>query len=128
MARALAQLIRRHKRKVARLDQVRNDHHDPDGLFYVSLSSPASGSATRKEGIPYTIRRWISASGILFDDSIKTKSADDAVKSAKRLAGIFKCVVDDSFEKKVMIMEPGEVAKLKKPSIKLTIHVKRTKK
>ena len=37
---------------MARLDQVRNDNHDPGGLFCVSLSCPAVGSDTRKEGIP----------------------------------------------------------------------------
>ena len=76
----------------------------------------------------YTIRRLISANGMLIDDSTRTKSAEDAVEAARRLAGIFESVINDDFERKVMMMDPGEVVKLRKPSIKLTIHVRRTKK
>ena len=76
----------------------------------------------------YTIRRWMSSGGMLFDDSRTTKAAEDAVEEARRLAGIFSSVVNDDFERKVMMMDPGEVVKFRKPSIKLTINVRRTKK
>jgi len=76
----------------------------------------------------YTIRRWMSSGGMLFDDSRTTKAAEDAVEEARRLAGIFSSVINDDFVRKVMMMDPGEVVKLRKPSIKLTIHVRRTKK
>ena len=37
----------------------------------------------------HLIRRWISADGMLIDDSTRTKSVEDAVEAARRLAGIF---------------------------------------
>lgn len=73
----------------------------------------------------YTIRRWLSSSGILFDDSKTVKTAEDAIKTAQSLAGIMASVITDDIKDRIRAMEPGEVIKIKKSSLKLTLRVKR---
>lgn len=75
----------------------------------------------------YTIRRWLSSSGMLFDDSESVKTADDAIQTAKKLSGICKSFINEDVEARIRSMEPGEKIIIRKPSLKFTIHIKRRK-
>ena len=75
----------------------------------------------------YTIRRWITISGMLCDQSRTAKTAADAIKASKMLCGIFQSVITDDIETKIKMLEPGEVLKIKKSAVKLTLRIKRLK-
>lgn len=75
----------------------------------------------------YTIRRWISSGGMLFDDSAKAKTADEAVLKARKLAGIFRGLVTEEVEKSVCNLEPGEVLSIRRPSLKFSMRIRRNK-
>ena len=57
----------------------------------------------------YTIRRWMSSGGMLFDDSTKAKDAEEAIEQAKRLAGIFRPLINDDIRQKIQELAPGDV-------------------
>ena len=74
----------------------------------------------------YTIRRWISSGGMLFDDSDKAKTADEAILKARKLAGICRTLINDDICQKIRELGVGETLKVKRPSLKFTLHVRRT--
>ena len=76
----------------------------------------------------YTIRRWITCTDNLFDESMKAGSATEAVACCKKLAGIFHSVVDEKFISRINSLQVGETARVKNRDVKLTIVVRRTKK
>ena len=81
----------------------------------------------------YTIRRWMSVSGwmsvpgMLFDDTRKVKTAEEAVKAAENLAGICRSLISDDVKNHIRELEPGERYWLKKKSLGFTMTVRRTK-
>ena len=75
----------------------------------------------------YTIRRWMSVSGMLFDDTRKVKTAEEAVKAAENLAGICRSLISDGVKNHIRELEPGERYWLKKKSLGFTIAIGRTK-
>lgn len=74
----------------------------------------------------YTIRRWMSLGDMLIDDSAKAKTADEAVEKARKLAGICSSLINDDICQKIRKLEAGETLKVKRPSLKFTLHVRRT--
>lgn len=74
----------------------------------------------------YTIRRWMSLGDMLIDDSAKAKTADEAVEKARKLAGICSSLINDDICQKIRELEAGETLKVKRPSLKFTLHVRRT--
>lgn len=74
----------------------------------------------------YTIRRWMTIPGMSFDDSAKAKTADEAIEKARKLAGICRALIDDDICQKIRELEVGETLKVKRPSLKFTLHVRRT--
>ncbi len=75
----------------------------------------------------YSIRRWLTCSdGAMFDDSVKAKTADEAIKQAERLAGILNVINDDDREM-IRNLEPGKTVFIKRPSIKFTMNIRRNK-
>ncbi|MBQ9612248.1 MAG: hypothetical protein IJV14_06625 [Lachnospiraceae bacterium] len=75
----------------------------------------------------YTIRRWMSSGDILFDDSAKAKTADEAIQEAKRLAGICRSIINDDIKQKIKEMKEGEKIIIKRRALKFTMHIKRLK-
>ena len=69
----------------------------------------------------------MSFDGNLCDDSMSAKTAEEAVEMAKRMSGIFGNCINDGVSEKIRELKPGEVLKIKKPSLKYTIRIKRTK-
>ena len=74
----------------------------------------------------YTIRRWMTIPGMSFDDSVKAKTADEAIEKARKLAGICSSLINDDICQKIRELEVGETLKIKRPSLKFTLHVRRT--
>lgn len=74
----------------------------------------------------YTIRRWMSCGEMLIDDSAKAKTADEAIEKARKLAGICRALINDDICQKIRELEVGETLKVKRPSLKFTLHVRRT--
>lgn len=74
----------------------------------------------------YTIRRWMSSDGMLFDDSDKAKTADEAILKARKLAGICRALINDDICQRIRELEVGETLKVKRPSLMFTLHVRRT--
>jgi len=72
----------------------------------------------------YTVRRWITAGGDLFDDSRKAKTAEEAITEADRLCGFY--TLGGAFADKVRALGPGEAVRIRRPSLKLTVIVKRS--
>lgn len=75
----------------------------------------------------YTIRRWMTIPGMSFDDSAKAKTADEAIEKARKLAGIFRGLVTEEVEKSVCNLEPGEALRIRRPSIKFSMRIRRNK-
>lgn len=75
----------------------------------------------------YTIRRWLYSGGMLFDDSKTVKTADEAILTAKKLSGICRSFITDDVSDRIRSMDLGDMIKIRKPSLKFTIHIKRTK-
>ena len=75
----------------------------------------------------YTVRQWLSASGCLFDDTRKAKTAEDAIEAAIKLAGIYSSVIDDDVRARIRAMEPGDRVRINRPALKLTMIIRRTK-
>ena len=74
----------------------------------------------------YTIRRWMTIPGMLFDDSVKAKTADEAIEKARKLAGICRALINDDICQKISELKAGETLRVKRPSLKFTLHVRRT--
>lgn len=79
------------------------------------------------EEMSYTIRRWMSSGGMLFDDSAKAKDAEEAIEQAKRMAGIFRPLINDDIRQKIQELAPGDVLSIRKPSLYFSLRVRRTK-
>ena len=75
----------------------------------------------------YSIRRWFSACGILYDDSDKAKTAEEAIEKAVKISGICKDFINDGVKEQIRNMEVGETIKIRKPSVGFTIRIRRTK-
>lgn len=73
----------------------------------------------------YTVRRWLSSGGMLFDDSRKAKTAEEAIGAAKDLSGIFKSIISVDTEEKIRTLEPGGKIRIRKPYLKCTICIRR---
>jgi hypothetical protein len=68
----------------------------------------------------------MSLGDMLIDDSAKAKTADEAVEKARKLAGICSSLINDDICQKIRELEAGETLKVKRPSLKFTLHVRRT--
>ena len=77
--------------------------------------------------MPYTIRRWMSSGGMLFDDSMRVKSSDEAVAAAMKLAGICRSLINDDIQRSIQNLKEGETMKIKRSSLKFTMKIRRTK-
>ena len=75
----------------------------------------------------YTIRRWLTFDGDMIDDTQKVNSAEDAIIVAIRFAGMFQNIITEDIKGRIRDMEPGESIRIGRPSLKLTIRIKRTK-
>lgn len=75
----------------------------------------------------YTIRRWLTVGGNMFDDSEKVKDADDAIVMAKKLCGIFEDIITDEIEQKIRELEPGDVMRIRKSYINFSMRIRRNK-
>lgn len=75
----------------------------------------------------YSIRRWMSASEMLFDDSKKAKTAEEAIMAAEKLAGICKQLINDDIKKQIRELPEGESIRIKRPSLGFTMRIKRTR-
>ena len=54
------------------------------------------------------------------------KTADEAIEKARKLAGICRALIDDDICQKIRELEVGETLKVKRSSLKFTLHVRRT--
>ena len=75
----------------------------------------------------YTVRRWLSTETSLWDDSRRAKTAEDAIAAAVRFEGLFKGVVSDNVKEKIRTMEVGQMVRIKKKYLGLTMIIRRTK-
>lgn len=75
----------------------------------------------------YTIRRWMSFDGNLSDDSQHVNTAEDAIIATIRYAGMFQNIITEDIKGRIRDMEAGESIKIGRPSLKLTIRIRRTK-
>lgn len=75
----------------------------------------------------YTIRRWMTCTDQLFDESMRADTAEEAIQCCRKLAGIYHSVVNANFIERVNGLEFGKTARIKDKALKLTILVRRTK-
>ena len=75
----------------------------------------------------YTIRRWFSISEMQFDDSSKVKTSEEAIKESLRLAGICRSLINEDIKNRIIELKDGEVVRIKKPSLKFTMIIRKTK-
>lgn len=73
----------------------------------------------------YSIRRWLSVTGNLMDDTETAKTADEAIRKAEMLSGIFHGIITEDIRQQIREMEPGAVVRIRKPSIKFSMRIKR---
>lgn len=76
----------------------------------------------------YSLRRWISLDGMLSDDVQTASTAEEAVKAAEHLSGMFtQNVITEEVKNQIKAMEKGETIKIKKSYLKYTLRIKRLK-
>lgn len=75
----------------------------------------------------YTIRRWMSCEGMLIDDSDNAKTVYEAIRKAETMAGIFHSIITEEVKQNIYNLEPGEVLRIRRPSIKFSMRIRRNK-
>ncbi len=75
----------------------------------------------------YSIRRWMSTGGMQFDDSATAKTAEDAIRKAEMLAGIFHSCINEDVRKQIQELAPGDVLSIRKSSLHFSLRIRRNK-
>lgn len=73
----------------------------------------------------YTIRRRLTVGSYHFYDQAEAEDAADAIAKAEKLCGIFKDTITVEIERKIRELEPGGFLRIRRPSIGLSIHIRR---
>ena len=88
---------------------------------------PVSAARAGRSSMPYTVRRWLSSDGYMMDDSKTANTSEEAIAAAVKLAGAFDSMISEEIKRKIRSMGPGDVIKIKRPSLRITMRIKRLK-
>lgn len=75
----------------------------------------------------YTVRRWMTCTDQLFDETLRAETAEDAVKCCKKLAGIYNSMINERNSDRIKGLQVGQRVTIREKCLKITILVRRTK-